>query len=313
MFYRLKQWYHYNRFKSLTGILSSPPTACDPEAACAVHTMLSARDIPLYLAAIKSFLRFYPSVAVVVHSDGSLSTPDEVVLCRHVPGCKVISTSEADARAHDRLAPDSLLSQWRARDASYRRVIDTELWASTPKRIIMDSDMLALRSPSEIIDWIEQGRAPFLLGQPDVPSGPLPATGRKHIQAIFRENVTALSRLLGLPDHFPQGATSGFYGCAGGELALPQLERTLKACLKLGIPMHEWGGEQCIVIYLLAAAGARRLHPELYLNFHFDLAHKVGEAHVVHFLGYCRFHKNLYPNRAARVVHDLTHPSLAPA
>src|SRR5207253_5987576 len=142
MFYRLRQWFHYTRFKFATGILSSPPVACEPDAPCAVHTMVGSKDFPLYLAAIKSFLRFYPSVAVIVHSDGSLQEHDEVALRRHMPGCQVVSAAEADARARSTLGADSLLWQCRGWDASYRRVIDTELWNSTPKRIIMDSDIL---------------------------------------------------------------------------------------------------------------------------------------------------------------------------
>src|SRR5438046_1264649 len=99
MFYRLRQALKYTRFKFATGIMSSPPVACLGDAQCAIHTMLGARDLPLYLAAIKSFLRFCPEVGVVVHSDGTLSKRDEAIVRHHVRGCKVISAAEADARA----------------------------------------------------------------------------------------------------------------------------------------------------------------------------------------------------------------------
>src|SRR5690242_19786768 len=103
MFYRLRQWYHSTNFKYRTRILSSPPIPCDPDATCAIHTMLSQRDLPLYLAAIKSFLRWYPNVAVVVHSDGTLRERDEAAMSRHVPCCKVVSAAEADAHARSTL------------------------------------------------------------------------------------------------------------------------------------------------------------------------------------------------------------------
>src|SRR5262249_42556599 len=163
---RLRQWYHYTRFKRLTRILSSPPVPCEPGAQCALHTVLSGKDLPLYLAAVKSFLRFAPAVAVVVHSAGALHERDGGALHRPLPGCKVIGAAEADARARATLDPDSLLARFRGWDASWRRVIDTEIWGFTRKRIIMDSDILTLRPPSEVIRWIENEEGPFLLGQP---------------------------------------------------------------------------------------------------------------------------------------------------
>ena len=72
MFYRLRRGLSYVRFRHRTGrIHSTPPMTCRGDAPCEIHTMLSDRDVPLYLVAIKSFLRFCQDVAVVVHSDGT--------------------------------------------------------------------------------------------------------------------------------------------------------------------------------------------------------------------------------------------------
>lgn len=265
--------------------------------------MLGQRDLPLYLVAIKSFLRWYPNVAVVAHSDGTLYERDEATMSRHIPGCKVVTASEADALACSTLGADSYLFKCRSWDASYRRVIDTHLWSKTGKRIIMDSDILVLRRPHEIIEWIETHTAPFLFGQPPSTEATAPSPGgKKHIQTIFREKVGDISRKLGLTNAFPQGATSGFYGCTEKELALEKLERIIRVCSEIGIPMREWGSEQCIVIYLLASAGGTRLNPDLYLNFDFDQVEKLRNAHAVHFLGYCRYYMDLYPRLAAEIV-----------
>src|SRR5436305_5219217 len=89
MLYRLRQALHRGYFRLRTrGIDATPPLACDPAAPCELHTMLGARDRMLYLPAVKSFLRFYPKVAVVVHSDGSLGAGDGDLLRRHVPGVR---------------------------------------------------------------------------------------------------------------------------------------------------------------------------------------------------------------------------------
>src|SRR5438445_565113 len=121
MFYRLRQAFHYARFRHKTGIGFSRPVACSPQAACAIHTMLGKRDLPLYLAAIKSFLRFHSEVAVLIHSDGTLGNQEAEDLRRHIPGCGFISTAAADDRAKKALGEGSFLYKWRGLDASYRR------------------------------------------------------------------------------------------------------------------------------------------------------------------------------------------------
>jgi hypothetical protein len=310
MFYRLKQAFHRAHFAWRTrAILSSEPISCDPGASCALHTMVSKADLPLYLVAIKSFLRFYPGVGILAHSDGSLRPQDEALLTRHIPGCQVIAAEQADERARQVFGPDSFLFRLRGWDASYRRIIDTDLWSNTPKRIIFDSDILVLDRPQEVIDWIDRGTTPFLMGQPARQVMP-PGTS-KHIQALFRDQVNAISARLGVPSLFLDGTTGGFYGCVGDELSTGRVERLVQTCLDLGIPMQQWGGEQAIVIYLLSTAGANRLDTSLYFNFDFDLVDRVGRAKLVHFLGYCRYHKNIYVEQAAVIANRLARSGIS--
>src|SRR5262249_55647883 len=162
---------------------------CDPAAGCEVHTMLGARDLQLYLLAIKSLLRFYRSVGVVIHSDGTLTPRMEAALRHHVPGCRLITPEVADARAREVLGADSFLAGWRRTDVAYRRLIDTELHGAAPKRIILDADILVLRRPEELVRWIEQGEAPFVMGQPPPGGTALPPSGRKHVQDLFMEKL----------------------------------------------------------------------------------------------------------------------------
>jgi hypothetical protein len=308
MFYRLTQALHRGYFRFHTGrVRATPPLPCDPAAACELHTMLSARDVDLYLPAVKSFLRFHAQVAVVVHSDGSLDETTVALLRQHVPGVRIVLPAEADERARQALGADSFLFRWRGHDASWRRVIDTELWCQTPKRIIMDADVIVLRRPDEIIAWIEDGPGAFLFGQPPDPAvnGHAAPAGRKLVQTIFREKTPQLARRLELPAAFPQGATSGFYGC-GWELALDRIEQAIRAGEAEGIPMAEWGSEQCVVIYLLAAAGARRLNPRHYLNYDPGCTPLLAEAHAVHFYGTYRYYRHLYTRLAGEVVSGLS-------
>jgi hypothetical protein len=307
MFYRLRQKLHraYFRFRTRR-IHDTPPLPCDPAAGCELMTMLGARDVELYVPAVKSFLRFYPKVAVVVLSDGSLDAEALALLGRHVPGLRVVQPVEADQRAREKLGADSYLFRWRGQDASWRRILDTELWCRTPRRIIMDGDVLVLRRPDEIIDWIESSTGAFLFGQPPVvdPMTVPPANGVKLIQTVYREKLPGIARRLGLPAEFPQGATSGYYGCCG-ELTLERVEQALRAGEAEGVPMKEWGAEQCTVIYLLAASGARRLDPRRYLNYEPSCDPLIDTACAVHFYGTYRYHRHLYTRLAATAAAEL--------
>lgn len=306
MLYRLRNSVNYTRFRLGTRrIHTSPPIACQEDAPCEVHTMLSERDVPLYLVAIKSLLRFCQGVAVVLHSDGTLSQKSIATVRRHVPGCRVIMPAEADDRARQHLGADSLLYRWRSLDASYRRIIDTELWCSSGRRIIMDSDIIILNRPHEVIDWAEHGKRPFLMGQPPILEHPAPGSfASRYVGTIFREKIGPLSEALGYPSSYLDGTTSGFYGCLD-ELQLDRIEKVLVTSTSLGIPMTEWGGEQSTVIYLLSIAGAVRLNPDRYFNFFRDQTHKVDGAMLIHFIGTDRFYKGIYVHCARRVIADL--------
>lgn len=305
MLYRLRQWAHRKAFRwSTRAIDATPPLACNPRAACAIHTMLSERDVPMYLPAIKSLLRFHRDLAVVVHSDGSLTRSAGVALQRHVPGIRLIDRAEADAGASSALAERPYLRRWRVHDASWLRVIDTELFCTTGRRIIMDADVITIRRPDEIIAWIEgDGPGGFLFGQPpdrELVSRP----GRPHVQTIFRHSIAGIAARLGLPAFFPQGATSGFYGC-DRVLSLDRIEAVLQAGEAEGVPMQEWGSEQCIVIYLLAATGARRLDPRRYLNFDPTARPHVEAAACIHFYGTYRYYRRIYPDLVLRVSREI--------
>jgi hypothetical protein len=265
--------------------------------------MLSAHDVPMYLVAVKSLLRFYPSLAIVVHSDGTLRARDEELVRHHVPECKVVDVKAADERARRHLGESSFLWNVRNFDAAYRRLVDTELWNDSCKRIIMDSDVIVLKNPVELISWIEDGATPFLMGQPPKPptNGVVRST---HVQPIFKARVDEIAAVIGRPAAFLDGGTGGFYGCSR-ELALDRVEPLLRACIDLDIPIRIWGGDQCAIIYMLSSCGAIRLDSERYMNFGPDCVDKVEGATLLHFYGTYRFLGNVYPDLSNRVITEL--------
>ena len=265
--------------------------------------MLSERDVPMYLPAIKSLLRFHRDLAVVVHSDGSLSRSSGVSLQRHVPGLRLIDRGEADALAVRSLAGRPYLRQWRTHDAAWLRAIDTELWCTTDRRLIMDADVITVRRPDEIIAWVRGGSGSFLFGQPP-DDEPVSRPGRQHVQTIFQRRIVGIARRVGLPASFPQGATAGFYGCRR-ELSLEQIEEILRAAQAEDVPMAEWGSDQCVIIYLLASMGALRLSPRHYVNFDPRVRHLLDDVHCVHFYGTYRYHRGIYLALVCQAIREM--------
>lgn len=308
MLYRLRRRLNALRYRlAASGVIDTPPTPCDPGARCTLHTMLGRDDRLMYLVAVKSFLRFRPPIRVAVHSDGSLTPEDEALFRQHVPGIRVVAAKEADDRAQRELNP--FLTEWRRRDASWRRVIDTELWCETPQRIIMDADILTLHRPDAVIDWAAGPSIPsrpLMFGSVDpTPGGPLPeGHGKRHIQDVFRERLVQVGEAAGRPAEFYQGGTSGYYGCTR-EISLGQIEHMIRAGLTAGVPMSEWGGEQCLVVYLLSTSDPLRLDVRKYFNFAPESIDRLGEAAVVHFYGTFRYYRWIYPRLTAEVVRDL--------
>jgi hypothetical protein len=71
--------------------------------------------------------------------------------------------------------------------------------------------------------------------------------------------------------------------------------------------MHQWGGDRCLVIYLLSLGGGERLPESRYINFEPSIYAQAEHAAIIHFYGTHRFHRLLYPQLAENCVRRLDH------
>jgi hypothetical protein len=265
--------------------------------------MLGRDDVTMYLLAVKSLMSFDPNLAIVVHSDGSLTQRNVDRISDHISGVRFVRYDEAEERARTALS-GPLLPVWRTKDAAYRRLIDIELWRRREKVIILDSDVLAIREPVEVFDWAAAGTRPFLLGQTPSGSSAQEIIEGSHVQQRFVHSLPEISERTGSSVRFLQGTTAGFCGYRD-EISLRSIEQALQASLEVGLPMEQWGGDQCLIIYLLSVAGAERLPQNQYLNFEPKLKPLVDRAVMLHFYGTHRFHAGIYPRLAADAVRRL--------
>ncbi len=274
MFSEILPW----RFRSLTNflnentnfvfrsVLATPPIECNPEAAVEYISLICHRDVNIYILATKSFLRFFGDVAVVVHSDGTLTEKDIEVLQHHIPGLRVISRREADDRVSAEVG-SSLLKDARRNDVSFIKLIDVNLF-SRKRRIVADSDILFLRRPAEVIDWIERGDAK---GFYHIVRGGNTRFGR-HLEALNIELETNIESL----DY-----CSGFIGY-DGQIGLADIEKVARVLTAVA---EGWGLEQVAYAFLLAD-GSRKLSQEKYFAMLQESSEEdIGRATMVHFGG----------------------------
>jgi len=142
-------------------ILATPPRETDPESGTVLYSLLNKPNYRAYLLAAKSFLRYCPPMRVAVQSDGTLDEQCSRDLRHHLPGVELLDRQatkrlieeRADPRIH-KLIPDL--------DSCHVPLV-YKLFGSVynfpgKKVILFDSDLLFLRNPEFVVDWIRDGR-----------------------------------------------------------------------------------------------------------------------------------------------------------
>jgi len=139
-------------------VLKTRPFGCNPAARAEIHSLISHFYIAMYIAAIKSLLRFYDDIAVIIHDDGTLTDRDKILLEKHIPGIGIIEKKFADRKMAGILRnyPNSKI--YRASNIIATQLFDYAIFSKRDKYISLDSDTLFLRRPDKLIDWIAKDR-----------------------------------------------------------------------------------------------------------------------------------------------------------
>jgi hypothetical protein len=120
-----------------------------------IHTLLTSRDVSMYLWAIRSLL-YYSEIKcpVVVHDDGKLTAEDYATLQESLPGIKIISRQEADPLIELKLKEFPKCLEYRQQNILTLKMFDFNLLSKAKKILSFDSDILFFRQPAEIIQNI---------------------------------------------------------------------------------------------------------------------------------------------------------------
>lgn len=166
-------WFFRRRTRFLSDPLQRlPPLACSSDGAAEIHSLVSHRHLEIYLLAIRSFLRFYDRVRVVVHDDGTLDDQDARLLQDRIRNVRILRRRESDRLVEEVLRGRPSCLRFRRKQILTAQVFDFPKFAATKKIVAMDSDILVLRHPSEIVRWIEGETDEILYAYEENPRSP---------------------------------------------------------------------------------------------------------------------------------------------
>jgi hypothetical protein len=143
-------------FRLFQDNLDTPALACRGDAQTEVHSATSHFHLPIYILAVKSLLRFYDQVAIVVHDDGSLTNKDQNLLKEHIRGIRVIPKDFADKEIFPALKQSPYSQKYRRKSPQALQLFDYAFFSQTEKIVSLDSDTLFFQEPQRLIEWINK-------------------------------------------------------------------------------------------------------------------------------------------------------------
>ncbi len=131
-----------------------------PEVEFSLHMLTCHRDIDMAMWCLKSF-SYHAEVSphLMIHDDGSLTERDKEVLRSHHARCTVIDRTEADRRLMSVLYAHPHCREMRQSRAFHcaLKLFDPPVYSPTDVLVLIDSDILFFRQPSELLECAHQG------------------------------------------------------------------------------------------------------------------------------------------------------------
>ena len=177
-------------------VLQTPPIFLDNNSNTEIHVLMGKNYVYMGILALKSFLRFYNKVKVVIHGDGSLTKRCKKKLKKHIRGIRIIDLKTANKIMENR----GIISHIRRNAYQLFRfpvcvlkLLDPSFVAKEDKIILLDTDILFLKPPLEIIEWIQDKSKVNLYSQS---SGPNNRFDKKVLKKEFK-NIKYIERING--------------------------------------------------------------------------------------------------------------------
>jgi len=203
------------------------------EESASVHMLVSSRTWHAGLLAAASFEFFtgrrWP---LFIHEDGTVGVDARAEIGRVLPGVTFVPRAEADARAAEAFAGCPLSLAHRAKYNLFLKFADTLAYADRERFIVLDSDVLFFREPSEILAWADSGSRECLYNEDTrekfcIPRGEVAARAGAELLPRFNSGLVLMQKAA-----MRTGRTEEFFAQIGDAAHAPQFfEQTLYALM----------------------------------------------------------------------------------
>lgn len=93
----------------------------------------------------------------VIHDDGTVDEAAEAKIRKIFPDVLFVPRAEADERAAEYLSEHPKCREHRAKHNLFLKFFDFPAFASGERFIVLDSDAIFFRRPTEILEWVDSG------------------------------------------------------------------------------------------------------------------------------------------------------------
>jgi hypothetical protein len=133
------------------------------------HTLLASAHVERYLVLLRSLAAVAAPVAPVIHDDGTLTRADEATIRAEAADARIVWRADADAAADEALRHHPGVRSLRRHNLRISQLVDYHLFTGAPRMLGIDSDVVFLRRPDELLDWAAAPAAtpPVVLYSPE--------------------------------------------------------------------------------------------------------------------------------------------------
>jgi len=291
-------------------ILKTPSFESNPESKVDYFTIVCHKHLNLYLLSVKSFLRFYNDIRVVIADDGSLTDKDCSLLKKHINGAIIFRRDYLNSEINRKFKNYDFLKQLRKNDVSQLKIIDANLLCNK-RKMLVDTDVFFLKKPDEIIEWCKNEES-----KPFYHTTKLKKDKKSdlemefkdnldevnNVQYFFRKNLAKINKLLNTNiDSLDYCAGAIGYNKIFSMEEISKVQKELYSLVPKGF--NPWGIEQCSYAFLLRDI-SNRLNDEHYFAVYKDPSkEEVKEAKMIHFVGKAKYRQFL--KQGKKIIKEL--------
>ncbi|WP_353930084.1 hypothetical protein WJM97_17545 [Okeanomitos corallinicola TIOX110] len=175
-------------------ILSSLPVKGNTSKECEIHVLTSASDWLNLVWTLKSFYHFSQrQYALCIHDDGTLTEENITTLQYHFPEARIINRKQADEKVLPLLSSYPHCLEFRKTNHLSPKVFDFAAYLQSDRLLLLDSDILFFKEPTELLNRIEKPEYKFNSLNADVQSAYTvdPETVKNHLGFHLADRINS--------------------------------------------------------------------------------------------------------------------------